>query len=463
MEESFEIEIESLNLDGRGIGQREDRKVFIAGALPEERVRYSLVKSKQQREVGQLETLLRSSPDRVTPRCAHFGFFKGACGGCGLQHLDATAQLAVKQQALETMLWQIAKVRPQTLLPPIDGPIWGYRHRARLSVRYVRRRDEVLVGFHERARSFIADMQSCAILTERVSDLLMPLRMLIAGLSIRERLPQIEVAVGDQAIVLVMRVLDPPSQADHEALLHFGRTHDVSIWLQPGGPDTVVPLDGNANVLSLSLPEFGVRLPFAPTDFTQVNHQLNSVLVGRAVELLAPQPGDVVVDFFCGLGNFTLPLATRSQRVIGLEGSTGLVARAEQAALHNDLARRTVFTARDLFDWSAEDWTWLVDTYGVESQDADKKNRIDRVLIDPPRAGALAVVQALADTRVPPKRLVYVSCNPETLARDTAILVHEGGWQLRAAGVVNMFPHTAHVESIAMFEPPSYCHAAGVR
>lgn len=456
MEESFEIEIESLNLDGRGIGQREDRKVFIAGALPEERVRYSLVKSKQQREVGQLETLLRKSPDRVTPRCAHFGFFKGACGGCGLQHLDATAQLAVKQQALETMLWQIAKVRPQTLLPPIDGPIWGYRHRARLSVRYVRRRDEVLVGFHERARSFIADMQSCAILTERVSDLLMPLRMLIAGLSIRERLPQIEVAVGDQAIVLVMRVLDPPSQADHEALLHFGRTHDVSIWLQPGGPDTVVPLDGNANVLSLSLPEFGVRLPFAPTDFTQVNHQLNSVLVGRAVELLAPQPGDVVVDFFCGLGNFTLPLATRSQRVIGLEGSTGLVARAEQAALHNDLARRTVFTARDLFDWSAEDWTWLVDTYGVESQDADKKNRIDRVLIDPPRAGALAVVQALADTRVPPKRLVYVSCNPETLARDTAILVHEGGWQLRAAGVVNMFPHTAHVESIAMFEPPSY-------
>jgi 23S rRNA (uracil1939-C5)-methyltransferase len=275
-------------------------------------------------------------------------------------------------------------------------------------------------------------------------------------LSIRERLPQIEVAVGEQAIVLVMRVLDPPSQDDREALLCFGRTHSVSVWLQPGGPETVAPLDGNADVLSLSLPEFGVTLPFAPTDFTQVNHQLNTVLVSRAVELLAPEPDDVVVDFFCGLGNFTLPLATRARLAIGLEGSAGLVARAEQAALHNDLAQHTVFAARDLFDWNTEDWTWLVDTYGAKSNaanDPDKTNRIDRVLIDPPRAGALAVVQALADTRLPPKRLVYVSCNPETLARDTAILLHKGGWQLQAAGIVNMFPHTAHVESIAMFEP----------
>jgi 23S rRNA (uracil1939-C5)-methyltransferase len=453
MDEFLELEIESLNLDGRGVGQREGRKVFIAGALPEEQVRYSRVKSKQHREVGQIETLLRSSPDRVTPRCAHFGFFKGACGGCGLQHLAAAAQLTVKQQLLETMLWQIAGVKPQTLLPPINGPIWGYRHRARLSVRYVRRRDEVLVGFHERVRGFVADIQSCAILAGPVSDLLIPLRTLIAGLSIRERLPQIEVAVGDQAIVLVMRVLDPPSQGDREALLRFSRWYNVSIWLQSGGPDTAAPLDGAADILSLSLPEFGVTLPFAPTDFTQVNHQLNTVLVSRAVELLAPEPDDVVVDFFCGLGNFTLPLATRAQRVIGLEGSVGLVARAEQAALRNDLTQHTVFAARDLFDWTAGDWTWLVDTYGAESHDADKANRIDRVLIDPPRAGALAVVQALADTRLPPKRLVYVSCNPETLARDTAILVNKGGWQLQAAGVVNMFPHTAHVESIAMFEP----------
>jgi 23S rRNA (uracil1939-C5)-methyltransferase len=458
MDEFLEIEIESLNLDGRGVGRREDGKVFIAGALPEEQVRYSRVKSRQHREVGQLETLLHSSPDRVTPRCAHFGFFKGACGGCGLQHLAAAAQLTVKQQLLETMLWQIAGVQPQTLLPPINGPIWGYRHRARLSVRYVRSRDEVLVGFHERVRGFVADMQSCAILAEPVSDLLMPLRTLIAGLSIRERLPQIEVAVGEQAIVLVMRVLDPPSQDDRETLLCFGRTHNVSVWLQPGGPETVAPLDGNADVLSLSLPEFGVTLPFAPTDFTQVNHQLNTVLVSRAVELLAPEPGDVVVDFFCGLGNFTLPLATRARLAIGLEGSVGLVARAEQAALHNDLAQHTVFAARNLFDWNTEDWTWLVDTYGAKSNatnDPDKTNRIDRVLIDPPRAGALAVVQALADTRLPPTRLVYVSCNPETLARDTAILVNKGGWQLQAAGVVNMFPHTAHVESIAVFEPLS--------
>ncbi|MBX3639177.1 MAG: 23S rRNA (uracil(1939)-C(5))-methyltransferase RlmD [Nitrosomonas sp.] len=448
MDENLEVEIESLNLDGRGIGQRDGKQVYIAGVLPEERVRYAPVKSRPRHEVGRMETLLRSSPQRVAPECAHFGFFQGACGGCSLQHLDAAAQLTAKQYMLEELLWQIAGIRPQTLLPPIDGPIWGYRHRARLSVRYVRRRDEVLVGFRERARGFVADIQSCAILAERVSDLLMPLRALVAGLSIRERLPQIDVAVGDQSIVLVARVLDTPSQDDCEALLSFGRAHGVSMWLQPGGPDTAAPLDGNADVLFLSLPEFGITLPFAPMDFTQVNHQLNTVLVSRALELLAPEPDDVVVDFFCGLGNFTLPLATRARQVIGLEGSIKLVARAEQAAQHNGLAQRTVFTARDLFDWNVQDWAWLVNTYGAKTTAA---NRIDRVLIDPPRAGALAVVQSLAETRMPPERLVYVSCNPETLARDTAVLIHKGGWQLQAAGIVNMFPHTAHVESMAVF------------
>ncbi len=452
MDEHLEIEIESLNPDGRGIGQRDDRKAYIAGALPGERVRYAPVKSRHRREVGRMEALLRSSPQRVTPKCPHFGFFQGACGGCSLQHLDAAAQLTVKQQVLEELLWQTAGIRPQTLLPPIDGPIWGYRHRARLSVRHVRRRGEVLVGFRERARGFVADMQSCAILSERVSDLLMPLRALIAGLSIREQLPQIEVAVGDQAIVLVARVLDTPSQDDCEALLHFGRVHAVSMWLQPGGPDTAAPLDGNADVLSLSLPEFGVTLPFVPMDFTQVNHQLNTVLVSRALELLAPEPDDVVVDFFCGLGNFTLPLATRARQVIGLEGSAGLVARARQAAQLNGLAQRTAFATRNLFDWNVQDWTLLVNTYGGITHET---RRIDRVLIDPPRAGALALVESFAETQVPPKRLVYVSCNPETLARDTAVLIHKGGWQLQAAGIVNMFPHTAHVESIGVFVPPA--------
>lgn len=459
MTEYFEVEIEAMRLDGRGVARRDGKTVHVGGALPQERVRYTRLKSKPHREVGEIEALLRESPHRVTPQCPHFGFFKGACGACSLQHLDMAAQLAAKQQMIETLLWEVAAVRAQTVLPPLDGPGWHYRHRARLSVRYVQRRGEILVGFHERARSFVADMQSCAILAKRVSDLLMPLRALIAGLTICRRLPQIEVAVGDETVVLLMRVLDPPTSEDRAALLQFGRVHDVSIWLQPSGSDTIAPLDGNADVLSLTLPEFGITLPFAPTEFTQVNHQLNTVLVGRTVELLAPEPDDVVVDFFCGLGNFTLPLATCARRVVGLEGSPALVARAELAARQNGLMQRAVFTARDLFKWGVRDWEALIDQYGCVSDTTDgaantRSNRIDRVLIDPPRAGALAVVEAFAATHLPPKRLVYISCNPETLARDVAVLVQQGGWHLQAAGVVNMFPHTAHVETIAVLEPP---------
>ena len=450
MSDCFDVEIDALNLDGKGVAQREGRTVFIADALAGELVRYELVKSKPRYEIGRIVDILRASNDRVAPRCAHFGFFRGACGGCTLQHLDAQAQLAFKQQALQDALWQVGKVHPDIWLPPIDGPIWGYRHRARLAVRFVRCKGVMLIGFHERARSFVANMQSCAILPEHISNLLMPLRELIESLSIRDRAPQIEVAVGAQATVLVLRVLDPPSESDREALLEFGCIHKVSMWLQSGGPTTATPMNGEADVLTLELPEFGVTLPFFPTDFTQVNHQLNTVLVGRVVALLAPEPDDVVVDFFCGLGNFTLPLATRARRVIGLEGSTTLMARAEQAAQQNGLAQRTVFAARDLFEWTAQDWDALVQTHG---RAADSAGCIDRVLIDPPRSGALAVTEVLAATQTPPRRIVYVSCNPETLARDTAILVHKGRWRLRAAGVVNMFPHTAHVESLAVFEP----------
>lgn len=447
MTEYYDVNIKSMNLDGKGVAYHDGKTVQINGVLPGERVRYEPVKSKKHTQRGRAIALLRLSANRVKPRCAHFGYFRGACGGCALQHLDVSTQIATKQQTLENALRQVAEVRPQSMLPPIDGPIWGYRHRARLSVRYVKRRGVILVGFHERARSFVADMQSCAVLPEKVSTLLMPLRELIQGLSIRERLPQIEVAVGDQTTVLIARVLDAPSADDCETLRQFGQIHGVSMWLQPRGPDTAIPLNGHSNDLTLALPEFGINIPFAPTDFTQVNHQLNSLLVRRALELLAPAPDDVVVDFFCGLGNFTLPLATRAQQVIGLEGSTSLVARAERAAQHNGLAQRAVFAARDLFQWNQQDWETLLEPYGTA-------NRAVRVLIDPPRAGALAVAQVLATTKILPKRLVYVSCNPETLARDTAVLVHKGGWQLQAAGVVNMFPHTAHVESIAVFEPP---------
>lgn len=444
MTDWFETNVESLKLDGKGITQHGGKPLIIGGALLGERIRYEVVKSKPRNHIGRLIELLQPSPQRVTPSCPHFGFSQGACGGCSLQHLDATAQLALKQQALEEMLWHAAKIRPESLLPPVDGPIWGYRHRARLSVRFVRCKGIQLIGFHERVRGFVADMQSCVVLPEKVSSLLMPLRELIAGLSIRDRLPQIEVAVGARAIVLVVRVLDPPSDADREALLAFGRQHGVSMWLQPGNPQTAAPmLEADADLLTLELPGFGITLPFVPADFTQVNHQLNRQLVSRVVELLAPQPDEVVADFFCGLGNFTLPLATRARQVIGLEGADTLVARAGQAAQQNSLAEKTAFFARDLFKWTLDDWNQLLQIHG----------RIDRVLIDPPRAGALAVAETLAVTPTKPKCIVYVSCNPETLARDTAILVQKGGWQLCAAGVVNMFPHTAHIESLAVFEP----------
>lgn len=445
----FEIEIESMNLDGKGIAQRNGKPVLIAGALPGERVRYERVKLKPRYEVGKIVEILRASEHRVEPQCAHFGFFQEACAGCSLQHLEVSAQLVLKQQTLIDAFSQIGKIHPETLLTSVDGPSWGYRHRARLSARFVQRRQQMLVGFHERTRSFVADMQSCAILPECISDLLMPLRELIAGLSIRDRVPQVEVAVGAQTIVLVVRALDTPTTEDREALLEFGRQHDVSIWLQPGSPETAAPLHGEADVLSLELPEFGITLPFAPTDFTQINHQINSTLVQRAIELLAPEPGDTIVDFFCGLGNFTLPLATRAQHVIGLEGSATLVARAQEAAQQNGLTQRTTFAVRDLFKWTLQDWEALLQ---VNSHADLPVSCIDRVLIDPPRAGAFAVVQVLAATAIRPRRVVYVSCNPDTLARDAGVLVQSGGWRLRAAGVVNMFPHTAHVESLAVFE-----------
>lgn len=442
MSEQFLVDIESLDLEGRGVAHRDGKAVFVEGALMGERVLYERSKSKPRYEIGRTVAVLRESPVRVRPHCEHFGFERGACGGCAMQHLEPTAQVAVKQRVLEDALWHLGRVRPQQVLAPIYGPAWGYRHRARLSVRFVARKGGVLVGFHERASSYVADMRSCAVLPPKISALLMPLRELIAGLSIRERLPQIELAVGAAATVLVARVLDAPSAADRTALLRFGAQHGVAMWLQPAGPDSAAPLDGERDVLSLELPEFGVTLPFAPTDFTQVNHRINEVLVSVALKLLGPQAHESVVDFFCGLGNFTLPLATRARHVVGLEGAATLVQRAQQAAQRNGLSAKTSFAARNLFEWSAADWDALTQTHGP----------IDRVLVDPPREGALAVAQTLAQCARKPARMVYVSCNPATLARDAAVLVHEGGWTLRAAGVVNMFPHTAHVESMAVFE-----------
>jgi 23S rRNA (uracil1939-C5)-methyltransferase len=325
-------------------------------------------------------------------------------------------------------------------------------------VRYVAKKGCVLVGFHERGSSYVADMRECHVLPLRVSRLLLPLRELVGGLSLRERLPQIEVAVGQgedgvERIVLVLRVLQPPTAEDRGRIEAFAASHEVAIWLQPGGPHTAAPMNPEQDrELTLALPEFGLALPFRPTDFTQVNHRINEVLVRAAVRLLDPQPGERVIDFFCGLGNFTLALARRCGAVLGIEGSEELLRRAAAAAQRHGLAERARFAGRNLFEWTQSDWAQTTATFGTA----------DRVLIDPPREGALAVAKVLADATAGPRRIVYVSCNPATLARDCAVLAHEGGWTLAAAGVVNMFPHTSHVESIAMLDRacPSATRAA---
>ena len=445
------LEVDSLDLEGRGVARNEGKVVFIAGALPGERVRAEIIGRKPKFDRARLIEVLQESPLRARPACPHFGLHAGACGGCSMQHVEPRAQVAIKQRVLEDALWHLARLRPQRVLRPIEGSPWNYRHRARLAVRYVAKKGGVLVGFHERGSSYVADMRECHVLPARVSRLLVPLRELVGGLSLRERLPQIEVAVGQrqadgaERIVLVLRVLQQPTADDRAKIEAFASAHDVAIWLQPGGPHSAAPMQPQQeSELSLALPEFGLVLPFLPTDFTQVNHRINEVLVRVAVRLLDPQPGQRVVDFFCGLGNFTLALARRCDAVLGIEGSNELVARAEAASRRHGLGERTRFIGRNLFEWTAADWEQTTATFGA----------IDRVLIDPPREGALAVAKVLAAATTAPRRLVYVSCNPATLARDCAVLAHEGGWTLAAAGVINMFPHTSHVESVAMLERP---------
>jgi 23S rRNA (uracil1939-C5)-methyltransferase len=361
----------------------------------------------------------------------------GRCGGCSLQHCDARAQVAAKQRVLEDNLWHVGRVRPQHMLAPIHGPAWGYRRRARLTARHVPKKGGSLIGFHEKRSSFVADMTSCEVLPPHISALLGPLRDLVNQLDIRQRMPQIEVACGDAADVLVFRVLEPPSEADRALLRAFADSHRVHVYLQPKGPDSAHPLwPATPADLYYDLPEFGIRMPFFPTEFTQVNHEVNRVLVHRAVSLLAPQPGERVADMFCGIGNFALPIARSGARVLGIEGSASLVRRAADNAAANGLSGRVDYRAMNLFEIDAAAFAAL--------------GPFDRMLIDPPRDGAVELVKALA--AVPPRRIVYVSCNPATLARDAAILTHEQGYALIGAGVVNMFPHTAHVESIAWFE-----------
>lgn len=441
------IVIESLDMEGRGVGhlQNDDgtpgKVIFVEGALPGERVEFKSFRRKPNWEAATLTALHNESALRVQPKCAHFG----VCGGCAMQHMEASAQVAVKQRVLEDNLRRLGKVRPTTMLRPIYGPTWGYRYRARLSVRHVKKKGGVLVGFHERKSSFIADMQACEILPPHVSAMLVPLRALVASLSIFDQVPQFELAVGDDVTALVMRNMAALTFEDEEKLKVFADEHHVQWWLQPKGPDTAHVFYPTDVRLRYQLPEYGIQMPFKPTDFTQVNHHINRVLVANALRLLGAQPGDRVADLFCGIGNFTLPLATQAREVVGIEGSTALTTRALENARLNGLAEKTSFHCRNLFEATAADLVAL--------------GKFDRMLIDPPREGALAVCQALVDlaqsnSDMRPARIVYVSCNPATLARDAASLVHQGGYVLQQAGVINMFPHTAHVESIAVFALP---------
>lgn len=443
------LKVESLDLEAQGVAHNTEGKVvFIEGALPGEEVQVTVGRKKNNWEQGTMVAMRRESSQRVTPGCPHFGLHAGACGGCKMQHLHPAAQVAVKQRVVEDNLWHLGKVKPETLLRPIEGPAWGYRYRARFSVRYVPKKGQVLIGFHERKSRYVADMQVCRVVPSVVSDMLMPLRELIASMDERDRLPQIELAMGDEVIALVLRHLNPLGDGDRAKLRDFAASRPgVQWWLQPKGPDTVHRLDEGGPELSYALPEFGVVMPFKPTDFTQVNPHINGVLVGRALRLLQVQQDERVIDWFCGLGNFTLPLATQAREVLGIEGSEALVQRSRENARRNGLEGNTAFVARDLFEMTPA----LLAADGVA----------DKWLVDPPREGAFALAKAIADIVqdpslapgwAPPKRIVYVSCNPATLARDAGLLVNLAGYRCTAASAVNMFPHTAHVESIAVFE-----------
>ena len=448
------LQIESMDLEAQGVAHREDGKVvFVEGALPFEAVRANIHRKKNNWEQGSLLEVVHESSQRVRPGCPHFGLHAGACGGCKMQHLEANAQVAVKQRAMEDNLWHLGKVKPENILRPIYGPAWGYRYRARLSVRDVIKKGTVLVGFHERKSRYVADMQTCPVLPPHVNALLMPLRALIESLQARATCPQIELACGDHVTALVLRHLEPLSNGDIDLLKLFAIKHHVQWWLQSKGPDTVSLLEGQSEEqLAYALPEFGVTMPFRPTDFTQVNPHINRVLVTRALRLLDARADERVIDWFCGLGNFTLPIATMAGQVLGIEGSDALVARARDNLAGNQSQRKTTFAptqfaARNLFDMTPE----LLVADGTA----------DKWLVDPPREGAFALAQALAALHQepdlkqgwkPPRRIVYVSCNPATLARDAGLLVNAAGYTFSAAGAVNMFPHTAHVESMAVFD-----------
>jgi 23S rRNA (uracil1939-C5)-methyltransferase len=424
--------VESLDHEGRGVARIAGKTVFIDGALPGETVSFRRTRRQRRHDEAAVVEVLQAAPERVAPRCRHFG----VCGGCSMQHLDHAAQLAAKARIVADAFERIGGVTPGHWLPPLAGPAWAYRRRARLGCKLVDKKGKVLVGFRERGSPLLADLETCEVLAAPVGSAIARLGALVGSLGIRRRVPQIEVAIADNVAALVLRVLDEPSPSDFGLLRAFEREQGIALYLQPGGLETVVPLSPPATPLRYELPGLPAGIEFAPTDFVQVNGELNRLMIARAIELLEPRPSDRVLDLFCGLGNFSLPLAQRVQSVDGVEGDAALVARARGNAARNGLANAVFHTANLAADVGGTGWPG--GTY-------------DLVLLDPPRAGAREILPVAAASR--PRRILYVSCHPGSLARDAGILAGQLGYRLAAAGIMDMFPHTSHVESIALFEP----------
>lgn len=425
------VTIESLAHDGRGVAHLDGKAVFIDGALPGEVVSFEYTTSRRKFDEGRVTAVQTASADRVEPRCAHFG----VCGGCSLQHLDPAAQIQAKQQTLLDNLRHIGKVAPESVLPPMTGPVWGYRTKARLGVKDVVKKGRVLVGFREKRSPYVADLSRCEVLHPAVGEGLGDLSGLVEQLEARARIPQIEVAVAGETSALVFRHLDPLTPHDRDVLRQYAIDRDVHVYLQPGGPDTVQVLWPEKSVLSYTLGSESVVIEFQPTDFTQVNTAINEQMVARVLEMMSLGKSDTLLDLFCGLGNFTLPLARHAGKVTGVEGDAGLVSRARDNAALNGLDN-TAFHVANLAETNT-DAAWAGSGY-------------NKVLLDPPRSGAAEVMPLLGN--IHPQRIVYVSCHPGSLARDAGTLVNELGYRLLSAGVMDMFPHTAHVESIALFE-----------
>ncbi len=426
----FEARIEDLSQDARGVARVDGKVVFITDALAGEQVRYMRTHSRSSFDEGSLTEVLEASADRVAPGCQHFGL----CGGCSLQHLSSAAQIHFKQGQMLESLQRIGKVIPQHVAEPLTGPQWGYRRRARLGVKYVKAKQRVLVGFRERGNALVADLARCEILQPPVGDLLTPLADMIGQLSICDKVPQIEVAVADNAVALVMRIMAELSTADRALLEAWSSEQKVWFFLQAGGLETVRPLLTGTPELCFRLDNDALDLVFKPTDFLQINTELNESMIQQAMAWLEPNKSDRVLELFCGLGNFSLPLARRCSQVFAVEGDDELVERAKQNAQRNGITNAS-FHSADLFVKQSEA-AWI-------------KQDFNLALLDPPRAGAEEAMDMLALAGV--ERILYISCHPATLARDAAILVNKYGYSLRRAGVMDMFPHTQHVESMALF------------